>query len=94
MSIANGPIMAVLNAVVAKDMQGRLFSLIGSISSAATPLGLVIAGPTADAVGIRYIYYAAGIGIALIGLVSFFIPSLMNMEKNAASAQPEAEKAK
>jgi MFS transporter, DHA3 family, macrolide efflux protein len=55
-SIANAPIMAVLQSVVAKDLQGRIFSLVGSISGIMTPFGLIIAGPIADLIGINLLF--------------------------------------
>jgi MFS transporter, DHA3 family, macrolide efflux protein len=59
-SFASAPLSAILNSVVAKDMQGRVFSTMGSISSAMVPLGLLVAGPVADAFGVRIIYFIAG----------------------------------
>ncbi len=59
-SFASAPLSAILNSVVAKDMQGRVFSTMGSISSAMVPLGLAVAGPVADAFGVRIIYFIAG----------------------------------
>ncbi len=32
-------------------MQGRVFTLVGSLASAMAPLGLIVAGPVADAIG-------------------------------------------
>jgi len=80
-SIANAPIIAALNSIVAKDMQGRVFSLFGSISSVMTPLGLVIAGPVADTVGIRILFYVAGAAVVLVAFAGFFIRPLMDLEK-------------
>jgi len=51
--LTNGPLLAVVQAVVAPDMQGRVFSLINSVSTGMTPLGLAIAGPVADALGVN-----------------------------------------
>ena len=61
-SLASAPIAAILNSVIAKDMQGRVFSLFSSLTGAMTPLGLAVAGPVADAFGIRIIYFIAGGG--------------------------------
>ena len=61
-AMANGPLTAIFQSVIPHDIQGRTFTIIESISGAATPLGLAIAGPLADAIGIRSIYYIAGIG--------------------------------
>jgi DHA3 family macrolide efflux protein-like MFS transporter len=59
-SFASAPLTAILNSVVAKDMQGRVFSTMSSISSMMVPLGLAVAGPMADAFGVRVIYFVAG----------------------------------
>jgi DHA3 family macrolide efflux protein-like MFS transporter len=72
-AFASAPLSAILNSVVAKDMQGRVFSTIGSISSAMVPLGLALAGPLADALGVRIIYFIAGTVLLLtmpLGLLS------------------------
>jgi DHA3 family macrolide efflux protein-like MFS transporter len=79
--------MAVMQSVIARDMQGRVFSLFGSNSGIMVPLGLAFAGPLADAVGIRPMFYTAGILVVLIGLAGFFIRPLMNLERPSDSAE-------
>jgi DHA3 family macrolide efflux protein-like MFS transporter len=85
--MCNAPISAIIQSVVAKDMQGRFGSLLGSITGAMTPLGLAIAGPVADAVGIRPIFYFAGGAVLLMVLAGFFSRDLMNIEKQKAADQ-------
>lgn len=92
MSFANSPIMAVLQATVEKNMQGRVFSLIGSISSAIIPLGLAAAGPASDAIGIGSLFYICGIAIIITAIVFFFNPTLMNLENQMKIAAAETEK--
>jgi MFS transporter, DHA3 family, macrolide efflux protein len=87
LSFANGPILAALQSLVAKEMQGRVFALLGSLSGIITPIGLAIAGPVADAVGIRILFFGCGVAIMLASIISFFIPSLMNLEKTPAVTQ-------
>jgi DHA3 family macrolide efflux protein-like MFS transporter len=60
-AFASAPLTAILNSVVARDMQGRVFSTMSSISSAMVPLGLAVAGPVADATDVRLIYIIAGV---------------------------------
>jgi DHA3 family macrolide efflux protein-like MFS transporter len=78
--LVNGPIMAVLQATVKPEMQGRVLTLLSSASSAMSPLGLSIAGPVADAVGVRVWYVAGGIACMLMGVIAFFIPAVMHIE--------------
>lgn len=90
--IANGPMFAILQARVAPDMQGRVFSLVSSISAAMVPLAMLVAGPTAEHLGIRTWYWISGIGCALMVLGAFLIPAIMNVEQQpvSAAATPEA----
>jgi DHA3 family macrolide efflux protein-like MFS transporter len=88
--ICNGPIFAMLQAAVAPDMQGRVFTLVGSASAAISPLSLAVAGPVADAVGIRIWYVVGGLLCVLIGLVGYFVPAMVNADQNPHAASGEA----
>jgi DHA3 family macrolide efflux protein-like MFS transporter len=82
MPLANGPLNAVVQAAVIPEMQGRVFALMGSLSGAMSPLGLVIAGPVADAMGVRTWFLLGGGVTVIMGLASFFIPAVMHIEDN------------
>ncbi len=89
--ITNGPIFAIFQSQVAPEMQGRVFSLIGSLSSAMSPLGLLIAGPVADALGIRFWYVMGGLITILLGLLGFILPALRQLDGEPAAAVPPEE---
>lgn len=57
-------------------------ALVNSVATAMTPLGLLIAGPVSDVIGIRAWYWIAGILTLLMGLAGFFMPLVMNVENN------------
>jgi DHA3 family macrolide efflux protein-like MFS transporter len=78
--LANGPLYALLQTIVRPDMQGRVMALVGSFAMAMTPLGLLVAGPVSDAIGIRAWYWIAGIVTLLMGIAGFFIPAVMHVE--------------
>jgi DHA3 family macrolide efflux protein-like MFS transporter len=80
--LINGPFFAILQATVVPDMQGRVFTLAGSLSQAMMPLSLAVAGPVGDLVGVRSWYVAGGAIFALIGAASFFVPAVVNLERN------------
>jgi MFS transporter, DHA3 family, macrolide efflux protein len=84
--IVNGPFMAVMQSAVAPEMQGRVFSLIQSASMAMMPLSLLIAGPVADALGVRVWYVIGGVLCIVIGLVAFAVPAIMQVEENGHGA--------
>jgi len=80
--ITNGPLMAILQANIKPEMQGRVTGVVISLSTLMTPLSLIIAGPVSDAVGIRTWYWIAGLLCLLMGVGSFFTPLIMNVEKD------------
>ena len=81
-SMTDGPLMALIQAEVAPEMQGRVFMLLVSAVKIASPLSLVIAGPVSDWLGIRLWYFVAGLGCVLMGAGAFFVPALAKMEDN------------
>jgi DHA3 family macrolide efflux protein-like MFS transporter len=83
-ALVNAPLTAIMNSVIAKDMQGRVFSLYGSIATLMIPLGLVIAGPVADTFGIRSLYFIASAAWLIIIPLAMFSKSLMNLENQKA----------
>jgi DHA3 family macrolide efflux protein-like MFS transporter len=78
--IVNGPLMAAVQAAVAPEMQGRVFTLIGSMAAAMSPIGLMIAGPIADTFGVQTWFIIGGIVTGLMGITSLFIPAIMHFE--------------
>jgi DHA3 family macrolide efflux protein-like MFS transporter len=82
--LANGPIQAVLQATVAPDFQGRVFTLYGTLATLATPVGLAAAAPLADLAGVRFWYLLAGAVCSVLGAAGIFIPSVANLDKLSA----------
>jgi DHA3 family macrolide efflux protein-like MFS transporter len=78
--ICNGALFAIIQAKVAPEMQGRVMALMMSLGSAMSPLGLIIAGPVSDRIGIQAWYLAGGIACILIGVVALFIRPIMAIE--------------
>jgi DHA3 family macrolide efflux protein-like MFS transporter len=81
-SMTNGPLMAVLQTAVAPEMQGRVFTLMVSLATAISPLGLAVAGPVADLLGAQVWYIAGGAVCMGMGILAFFIPSITRMEEH------------
>jgi DHA3 family macrolide efflux protein-like MFS transporter len=79
--MVSGSIQAVLQATVPPDMQGRVFTLVTSGSSAMSPLGMLIAGPFADARGVQLWYLLTGLLMGVVGISMFFIPALVRIEE-------------
>jgi len=83
-SLANGPIMAIFQAQIEPGMQGRVLTLLNSMSMGMMPIGLALAGPMADVVGVRAWFVVGGLFTISLAVVCIFIPSVMNIEEHGA----------
>jgi len=76
-----GPFFAVIQSTVEPDMQARIFSLLTSVGTGIVPIGLMIAGPVADRIGIQTWFLLGGILCIFMAMTGLFIPAVMNIEK-------------
>jgi DHA3 family macrolide efflux protein-like MFS transporter len=86
-AVTNGCIMAILQATIAPEYQGRVFTLTMSVAGAMTPLGLLLATPVADLAGVRAWYVAAGVVCAAMGAAAFLARAIVRIEERTAEAQ-------
>jgi DHA3 family macrolide efflux protein-like MFS transporter len=89
---ANGPIQAVLQATVAPEFQGRVFTLYASLGTLVAPIGLALAAPVAELFGVRIWYAAGGLACVTMGVVAFFVPALARIESPPAPASPKSSR--
>lgn len=83
-STGNAPMMAIFQTIIPNELQGRAFSLLNVVFGLAGPLGLAIAGPLAEAIGVRGVFIVGGTLSALICVAGYlFSASLRNIETAA-----------
>lgn len=80
LSLINGSMMAMMQASVPFAMQGRVFALISAGATAMMPVGLLMAGPLADAFGVRIWYLLAGIPMIFLTLAYMTSRTVMRIE--------------
>ncbi len=88
MSLANGPIMAIMQSAVDPAMQGRVFTLLSSVAMAMSPLSLIVAGPLADVFGVRTWFVAGGLVTVVVGLLGFLNKALLSVEDGRSKEKP------
>jgi len=86
--LVDGPFMALLQSNVAPELQARVFTLLMSLLSLSSPVGLVMAGPIADAFSLQVWYVAAGALMLATAAAFYFMPAIRNIEQNGHSRQP------
>ncbi|MBI3212540.1 MAG: MFS transporter [Mycobacterium sp.] len=84
-----GPIAPIYNYVMQtrapQHLRGRVVGVMGSLTYAAGPLGLIVAGPLADAAGLQTTFLALSLPMLLIGVLAVFLSSLRELDKSPAS---------
>jgi DHA3 family macrolide efflux protein-like MFS transporter len=85
-TLANGPILAILQATVAPDYQGRVFTLYGSLATAAAPVGLLLAAPLAERFGVEAWLFTGGVLTLGLGALAFTIRAILDIESPAVPA--------
>lgn len=74
----NVPLMAHIQETVAPQMMGKVFSLLGTAMTLATPFGLLMAGPVSEVIGVELWFAGSGFLMAVIGGVCFFLTRKYN----------------
>jgi DHA3 family macrolide efflux protein-like MFS transporter len=85
-SLMNGTVMAVLQATVAPDLQGRVFAGLNSASMAAQPIGLLLAGPVVDRWGAPIWFIATGVVTVTVGLIALNMPAIRQLGQGPSAA--------
>jgi DHA3 family macrolide efflux protein-like MFS transporter len=76
----NAPFMAIMQASVPPGIQGRVFTVTSSLNQASMPIGLLLAAPLADALGIRALFWIAGVAVVLMGIGMRLSSAVMHIE--------------
>ncbi|MCV7426136.1 multidrug efflux MFS transporter Tap [Mycobacterium montefiorense] len=80
-----GPIQPIYNYVMQTraphHLRGRVVGVMTGLTFAAGPLGLLVAGPLADAAGLRVTFLTLAVPIIVIGLIAIALPSLRELDR-------------
>ena len=65
----------IIQVVVPPEAMGRVSSILRLLSSVAMPLGIILSGPIAELIGIKYLFLSASLlGIFVVALTYIFSP--------------------
>ena len=84
-----GPIAPIYNYVMQtrapQRLRGRVVGVMGSLAYAAGPLGLILAGPLADAAGLHVTFLALSLPMLLLGVIAIWLPALRDLDRAPTS---------
>lgn len=89
-----GPIQPIYNYVMQTraphHLRGRVVGVMTGLTFAAGPLGLLVAGPLADAAGLRVTFLVLAVPIIVVGLIACALPSLRELDRAPEFAEDSA----
>ena len=85
----NGSMFALLQTLIPPELQGRVITIVIAITSAMAPIGLSVAGPVSDVLGVQIWFIVGGSVMVFLGVASFFIPSIRDMERVSEGNLPK-----
>ena len=65
-------------------------TVVMSTANLATPIGMAIAGPISDKLGVQVLYILSGVACISTAVVGSLIPAVMQIEENHDRVAPEA----
>ena len=74
------PLIAYMQTTIPAEKMGRAFSLIALAASLSMPVGLLIASPVAETVGVNVWFLLSGIGTVLITATGLFLHQRMQRQ--------------
>ena len=89
--VCMAPIQALIQKTVEPNMQGRVLTLLDSVSTAASPLSLAIAGPLFDYMGPQVWYIGGGLLAILVGIIGFSKPIILSLGLVQSASEPYAQ---
>ncbi|MEW6648795.1 MAG: MFS transporter, partial [Chloroflexota bacterium] len=79
--LTNGPLFALLQAKIEPEIQGRVFTLVNSLAGAMMPLGMLIAAPVAEWLGLQSWYLLGGVMCLLMGVVGLIARPIATLDE-------------
>jgi len=87
-TFGDAPLTAVLQRVIPNAFQGRALSLLSTIMGLGGPIGLALAGPVGQWLGLRGLFVLVGSLGALVTMIALFSPELRRLEQDSQGRLP------
>lgn len=79
--MGNSPLMTAIQTIVPNHMQGRVLSLLTTVTALAAPFGIALAAPLGKFIGVRWLFVVMGILGGMVSLLGFLSPAILNIHR-------------
>ena len=84
--LANASLMAVLQTVIAQDFQGRAISVLTTMNAVAAPVGLAIANPLGEFLGVSRLFFVFGLSGGFVMISGFLSGPVRRLDSQKDAA--------
>ena len=84
--LANASLMAVLQTVIAQDFQGRAISVLTTMNAVAAPVGLAIANPLGEFLGVSWLFFVFGLSGGFVMISGFLSGPVRRLDSQKDAA--------
>jgi len=86
-TLINVPLMAYTQETIAPEVMGKVFSLLLTAMTLAMPIGLLLAGPVSEVVGVDRWFFWSGVALVASGILC----RMMTRRYDAQTMKPETK---
>lgn len=79
--LGDAPMTSLLQTTIPNHLQGRALSLMSMVMGLAAPVGLALATPLGELVGVRWLFVMMGVAGCLVSFAGFLSPALQRLGK-------------
>lgn len=83
--IFGGPFGVMIQTMIDPAALGRVLAIVNSLMLIATPVGLFVAGPMAELVGVATWFAISGLLIVIVGIGTFFVPAVRDLRREESA---------
>lgn len=80
--MGNAPLMALIQTRVPNQLQGRVLSLLTTLVALSAPVGLALATPLGELIGVRWLFVCMGMLGGFVCLIGLMSPVIRAMDRN------------
>lgn len=84
-AMGNAPLTTLIQTTIPNHMQGRALSLLSTVMGLAAPVGLALAAPLGELIGVRGLFVLMGVLGGAVSLCGFLSPALRQLRVPDAS---------
>ncbi|MFR7755717.1 MAG: hypothetical protein ACLU0T_08410, partial [Bacteroidales bacterium] len=79
-AVFNAPVIPLMQKRVAPERFGRVMGIFGSLSALASPIGLFVAGPAAEALGVNTWFVVCGCLLCVVMLLALLSHNVRGLD--------------